>query len=179
MSSEQPTNDVVVSGSTEKKSGRRRLLLIVVALVPVLVLALWYFWPTDTGPKVEPQKAFEQAEELKNRGNFSDAAEYAMVHYKQAKTDKDKFQLAVQVATSYEANEEYEKAIEWYEKAAGHRAKDPASAAGMARSYDAMGNKKKAAEYYQKTLDWYDRSNPGVSDPDIAKYEALLKKAQE
>jgi Flp pilus assembly protein TadD len=158
--------------------GRTKALIIamVVAVVTASAFAVWWFTASRT--TYDETASFNTAQQMKNSGDFGGAAAYSAEQYASSKSDNEKYILALQAASSYESKKDFKNAIDWYKKAAVLKERDMASAGGLGRSYDGIGDKKQAAVHYQQAIDWHNPSDPIQVQNDVPQYRELLQKAK-
>lgn len=166
----KPTQVVVKLSS--RRFPRRRLLGLMVVLLLVAVAAVMAVFLLNKDddvatkvPKPTTTSGFiESSDSLKYSKDYNRAADMAAEGYDVAKTEDEKYNLAQKTASVYETAKDYKNAIKWYHKAGDIKPGLRGSLVGLARCYEADGQKDKAIEYYKKVIALKDETGIGVQN---------------
>jgi tetratricopeptide (TPR) repeat protein len=178
----KPTQVVVMSSN--KRFAKRQVvgllfIGVLVLLATGVTLALINTNKKDdadvsTKPKTTAD-VIKTTDSLRYSKDVDKAVSVATEAYNDSTTDLDKYNIAQQTGVIYETNKDYKKAIEWYLKAEGLMPGTRGALVGLARCYDADGQKDKAIEYYKKVIALKDVTGQGVQN-ETAYYQYQLDK---
>jgi tetratricopeptide (TPR) repeat protein len=167
----KPTQAVVML--SKKHLPKRKLVgLMILTVLVVTIVSLTVLFlinkkddsnnaAVDNTPKTTADFV-KVSDDLKYTNNYDKAASTAAAGYDAATNDTEKYELALQTGAIYETNKDYKDAIVWYLKADELKPGQRGSLVGLARCYEADGQKDKAIEYYKKVLALKDVTGSGV-----------------
>jgi len=116
----------------------------------------------EAAKPVTTQEFVDASDNLKYSQDYTKAADISAEGFDTVENEDDKHRLALQTAVIYASNKDYGNAIKWYLKADELKPGIRGSLVGLARSYEADGQKEKAIEYYKKVLELKDTTGQGV-----------------
>ena len=162
----------------------RKITIIIIILVLLVATGLGYyfFYWRNRVSQNDVDKLTSQSQQLVARGKLSESEQLLVGFYnahKKMSADK-KYQVTLLIANNYLAEQNSQAALDWYKKAeaTSKNGLEYATALGIARAAQGVGNNQLAIEYYQKTIDLAKKTPSPQNEVFIEGYQQLIIRLQ-